>query len=452
MKGFIFLFIILLNELAFSQARDIKLTALSGMEDQRGNTHLFYRKYFYQGNGINYYTDNSIYHLDLFQNIDTLFLNERVNYNMPFGVDNYIFDYDFWNNDPSKYIYSGVNICFNNYVAYIARYDKQPTNYYYSFSGWNIQIEISRQNDSLIFSSLTQGILKSTNGGTNWFTVDSLNYLLFISPYDDNEIYALDNNLKINKSTDGGKTFYSVDTNESSKYPIIPKIIFDIDTTHIYRTSYHFNDSIFVPDFFVSNKGEPNSWAKKYSSTNNLYISIDDSVSGTIYLADGNKILLSTDYGNTFNVYKTLDSTIIGIYKKPSSDILYAATKYDIFEITSTTIKSIKHLITALDDKGNKVPNEFILYQNYPNPFNPSTTIKYQIPKSGLVQLKVYDILGREVAALVNEYQTAGEHLINFTTDNNQQTTNPHQLSSGVYFYQLKSGNYTQTKKLVLMK
>jgi hypothetical protein len=88
-----------------------------------------------------------------------------------------------------------------------------------------------------------------------------------------------------------------------------------------------------------SNKGEANSWSKKYSSTNNLFLSVDDSTSGTIYLADGNKILISTDYGNTFNVYKTLDSTIVGIYKKPSSDLLYAAIKYDIYEITNTKIR-----------------------------------------------------------------------------------------------------------------
>ena len=102
--------------------------------------------------------------------------------------------------------------------------------------------------------------------------------------------------------------------------------------------------------------------------------------------------------------------------------------------------------------KDDIVVNSFKLYQNYPNPFNPTTTIKYQIPKSGLVQLKVYDILGREVAALVNEYQTAGEHSIKFTTDNNQQTTNHHQLTSGIYFYTLKTSNFIQVRKMILLK
>ena len=133
---------------------------------------------------------------------------------------------------------------------------------------------------------------------------------------------------------------------------------------------------------------------------------------------------------------------------------LFDSASYRLASLIYTAWKNAGSPLPSISfvESHSSYPNNFSLEQNYPNPFNPTTTIKYQIPKSGLVQLKVYDILGREVAALVNEYQTAGEHLINFTTDNNQQTTNPHQLSSGVYFYQLKSGNYTQTKKLVLMK
>ena len=121
-------------------------------------------------------------------------------------------------------------------------------------------------------------------------------------------------------------------------------------------------------------------------------------------------------------------------------------------------------IYTAWKDAGSPLPsasdisdikktvNTFILYQNYPNPFNPSTTIKYQIPKSGMVQLKVYNILGREVATIVNEFQTAGEHSVQFSSDNMLQTTNHKQLSSGVYIYQLNAGSFVFTKKLLLLK
>ncbi len=106
---------------------------------------------------------------------------------------------------------------------------------------------------------------------------------------------------------------------------------------------------------------------------------------------------------------------------------------------------------TDISDIKNTV-NTFILYQNYPNPFNPSTTIKYQIPKSGMVQLKVYNILGREVATIVNEFQTAGEHSVQFSSDNKMQTTNHKQLSSGVYFYQLRSDGLVSINKFVILK
>jgi hypothetical protein len=89
------------------------------------------------------------------------------------------------------------------------------------------------------------------------------------------------------------------------------------------------------------------------------------------------------------------------------------------------------------------VPEEFVLYQSYPNPFNPSTTIKYSLPNSGIVSLKVFDILGREVAVLVNEYKTSGTYSIEF---------NANQFASGVYFYQLNTGNFVETKKMMLMK
>lgn len=93
----------------------------------------------------------------------------------------------------------------------------------------------------------------------------------------------------------------------------------------------------------------------------------------------------------------------------------------------------------------------FNLSQNYPNPFNPMTVISWQLAVGAKVSLKVFDILGNEVATLVNEEQQAGHHSINFnTTYNNQQTTN--NLPNGVYFYQLRAGSFVQTKKMILLK
>jgi hypothetical protein len=89
------------------------------------------------------------------------------------------------------------------------------------------------------------------------------------------------------------------------------------------------------------------------------------------------------------------------------------------------------------------VPKTFALEQNYPNPFNPSTAISYQLPVAGNVSLKVFDMLGKEVATLVNARQEAGAYTVNFNANN---------LSSGVYFYRLQAGNFVQTRKMMLVK
>ncbi|MGE5810641.1 MAG: C25 family cysteine peptidase [Ignavibacteria bacterium] len=89
------------------------------------------------------------------------------------------------------------------------------------------------------------------------------------------------------------------------------------------------------------------------------------------------------------------------------------------------------------------LPAQYSLNQNFPNPFNPSTTIKFSIPEDGIVEMKVYNILGNEVASIANGFFKAGEHSINF---------NAADLSSGVYFYTIKSKNFTQTRKMMLLK
>jgi hypothetical protein len=98
---------------------------------------------------------------------------------------------------------------------------------------------------------------------------------------------------------------------------------------------------------------------------------------------------------------------------------------------------------TSVHDQLSQQPKAFELSQNYPNPFNPSTTINYQLPAAGHVSLKVYDMLGREVAALVNTTVTAGEHAVTFDGS---------KFASGFYLYRLSSGNNVVTKKMLMIK
>jgi hypothetical protein len=92
---------------------------------------------------------------------------------------------------------------------------------------------------------------------------------------------------------------------------------------------------------------------------------------------------------------------------------------------------------------GTEVPVEYSLSQNYPNPFNPVTKINFAIPKAGMVTIKLYDILGREVSRLVNEFKAAGEYTIDFNAD---------RLSSGVYFYRMETSGFSDIKKMMLLK
>ncbi len=101
------------------------------------------------------------------------------------------------------------------------------------------------------------------------------------------------------------------------------------------------------------------------------------------------------------------------------------------------------NITTSVTKNEENIPNNYLLYQNYPNPFNPSTTIKFSIPNSQFVTLKVYDLLGREVSILVNEEKLPGNYEVKFDGSN---------LPSGVYFYRLQAGSFSQTKKLMLMK
>ncbi len=98
---------------------------------------------------------------------------------------------------------------------------------------------------------------------------------------------------------------------------------------------------------------------------------------------------------------------------------------------------------TSVEDTKPMIAHSYELYQNYPNPFNPSTTIRFQIPVSGFVSLKIFDVLGREVATLLNEEQKEGTHSVLFDAS---------KLSTGVYIYNLKAGSYIASKKLMLMK
>jgi hypothetical protein len=94
------------------------------------------------------------------------------------------------------------------------------------------------------------------------------------------------------------------------------------------------------------------------------------------------------------------------------------------------------------------LPDEFALHQNYPNPFNPVTTLRYDLPENGLVNITIYDMLGRQVKILVNQTQDAGYKSVVWNATNDYGKP----VSAGIYLYQIQAGKYISTKKMVLLK
>lgn len=168
------------------------------------------------------------------------------------------------------------------------------------------------------------------------------------------------------------------------------------------------------------------------TETNNSGFEIQRSKNGsdyqTIFFIGGNGTTTNR------NVYSYIDESVnFGVY--------YYRLKQIDFDGT------IEYLKAVSVDLG--LPKTFMLEQNYPNPFNPSTKIKWQSPISGWQTIKIYDLLGNEVATLVNEFVEAGNHEVEFNTgEGSRQLT----LTSGIYFYQLKADNFTATKKMILLR
>ncbi len=166
--------------------------------------------------------------------------------------------------------------------------------------------------------------------------------------------------------------------------------------------------------------------------------------SGTIHEKDGllNEFYVYL-YSQKFDSAKTVLSDIPALYAN-NKDVLLANWLLDRAAGSSSNqiIKQGTSQLASMQDN-NTAPSKFQVMQNYPNPFNPSTIIHYEIPNDGLVTLRIYDELGREVKTLVNQYESKGRYDINFNASN---------LASGIYFYRLNAGNYSAIKKMILLK
>ena len=238
-----------------------------------------------------------------------------------------------------------------------------------------------------LFAGTYNGIFLSTNLGQNWITVNNglSNYTIRALAVSGINIYA-GTNSGIYISTNNGLNWNNI-SNEFTSQSILSVITYD---SSVFVGTY--SNGIYM----TSNNG--NNWIQKNQGFSQIYHF------KALYIYS-NYIFAGTSGAS---VWRRSLSEIIGI--QPISSI---------------------------------VPDKFSLSQNYPNPFNPTTNIKYQIKNNSFVTLKVYDILGKEIATLVNEKLKPGEY---------ESTFDGSSFSSGIYFYRLTCGDFTQTNRMVLIK
>lgn len=212
------------------------------------------------------------------------------------------------------------------------------------------------------------------------------------------------------------------------------------------------NDTICEPNLYRTTDGGQN-WEYIFIDSMNYANDIEfiPGKPSDVWMIAGNKGFFSSDTGRTW----TEELYIPAIeHRWGFRDMKFTDKNHGwllgrepgisfIHHLYRTTNGGFGGLVYVESEKGNNITDSYFLSQNYPNPFNPTTTISYSILKNGMVIIKVFDILGTEVAELVNEVKEAGSYSVKFNASN---------LPSGIYFYSLNSGNFSQTKKLVLLK
>ncbi|MFZ0390314.1 MAG: FlgD immunoglobulin-like domain containing protein, partial [Calditrichia bacterium] len=401
---------------------DTTFSELRGMEDISGCTHLFYK----QASGNFSLFRNDVYHWDLQTGTDTLFLEEYNRYFPPYDYILSIEDYEFWYNDPARYIYAGASSVVDP-TAYISRYD---TNDVFMYLGEVENVEISRQDPNLVYAWHWFAILKSTDGGLTWQWGDSLGmpYARLLSLHPENDlVFFSEINGDLQKSVDGGFTYQPVDTAGNwnrSDYCFL----FDRDSLHIFAR--------IRKDLYLSADGG-DTWQSLPFDSLQRHITLDDSLSGNYYHSRGADIFESMDYGANWFPLLTLDRPVVGLYKKADSDILYAATSKDIYRISGGSAVSIKHFPVGIEDRQPELPQDYQLLQNFPNPFNSETAIGFQLSAVSEVEISVYNLLGQKVRTLANRKFTAGEHTVKWDGRDDAGR----EAASGVYVYQLQTAD-----------
>ena len=292
-----------------------------------------------------------------------------------------------------------------------------------------------------LFAGTDQGVVLSTNNGSNWIVLNNelSNIGIYSLAVSGTNIFAGTNH-GVFLSTNYGTNWIS--TGLGGQY--INDIISMGDTLFAMGTS-----GVFI----TTNNGI--SWNPAGLMTHTLY---SFAIFGTNLFAGTDGIFLTTNNGTTW-LNKNQGLNIIPVFVKLyiSGNYIFAGI-WNNYSVSTIWRRSLSEIIDV-KNISSTVPDKYSLSQNYPNPYNPSTKIRFSIPppdksgsrtksdfeggQGGMIVLKVYDILGNEIATLVNEYLKPGTYEVKFDGS---------QLVSGMYFYTLTAGDFKETKKLILIK
>ncbi|MFA5834243.1 MAG: T9SS type A sorting domain-containing protein [Bacteroidota bacterium] len=283
----------------------------------------------------------------------------------------------------------------------------------------------AKLNDSILFAGFKHGVLyRSLDGGNTWKIITTLSKAIFdIVPGKDGKIFASGPG-GVYKSTNNGDTWSTINMAAL------------LEGGYVEALAVSPNKTIFASsiDALLRSTDDGVTWTRILGTNGHLH-PIDALIvtnTGTIYTA-WDSAYVSTDNGNTWestNIYSP------DCFSLSSDGFLYAGNWYGVFS-TQPKVMNVNP-----SDLGVSATT-FSLSQNYPNPFNPTTSIHFTVPHNSFVTLTIYDLMGREIEQLVAEERRAGTYTIKFI---------PKNLSSGMYFYRLQSGSFSDTKKLILVK
>ena len=277
-----------------------------------------------------------------------------------------------------------------------------------------------------LFAGTAGGVFHSTNTGASWVSASD-----GLTNIDVRTFGVIGTNLFV--GTFGGGVFRS--TNNGTNWTPANNGLTDANVFALAVSGTNLFAGTFSRVFISTNNGT--SWTPANSGMT-YYIVYSLVVFGTNLFAGTNGgVFLSTNNGMSWTEANT------GLTNTPVALIVSGSNLFAGTDSNRVWRRPLSEMITDVEDQSNEIPSQFVLEQNYPNPFNPSTTINFSVPSSEFVTLKVYDILGKEVATLVNEEKQAGYYSVNFNASN---------LATGLYIYKLQAGNFVQTKKMILLR